>query len=64
MRTLTSARSGPGGQGSRSVVSARSGDEEDEGDGAWASAAVAENLDAAGKARKEEEDREENRRLM
>jgi hypothetical protein len=47
-------------------VSARSGDEEDdgEGDGAWATAAVAENLDAADKARKEEEEREENRRLM
>jgi transcription initiation factor TFIID subunit 11 len=65
-RTLVSARSGPGGQGSRSVVSARSGDEEDEGEGegAWATAAVAENLDAADKARKEEEEREENRRLM
>jgi hypothetical protein len=62
--TLVSARSGPGGQGNRSVVSGRSGDEDDEGDGAWAAAAVAENLDAAAKARKEEEDREENRRLM
>jgi len=65
-RTLVSARSGPGGQGNRSVVSARSGDEEDEGEGegAWATAAVAENLDAADKARREEEEREENRRLM
>jgi hypothetical protein len=45
-------------------VSGRSGDEDDEGDGAWAAAAVTENLDAAAKARKEEEDREENRRLM
>jgi transcription initiation factor TFIID subunit 11 len=60
-RTLISARSG---HGSRSVVSGRSGDDEDEGEGAWAAAAVAENLDAAEKARKEEEDREENRRLM
>jgi hypothetical protein len=63
-RTLISARSGPGGQGSRSVVSGRSGDEEDEGEGAWAAAAVAENLDAAEKERKAEEDREENLRLM
>lgn len=63
-RTLISARSGPDGQRSRSVVSGRSGDDEDEGDGAWAAAAAAENLDAAEKARKEEEDREENLRLM
>jgi ATP-dependent exoDNAse (exonuclease V) beta subunit len=45
-------------------VSGRSGDEEDEGEGAWAAAAVAENLDAAEKERKAEEDREENLRLM
>ena len=63
-RTLISARSGPGGRGSRSVVSGRSGDEEDEGDGGWAAAVATENLDAADKARKEEEDRHENLKLQ
>lgn len=53
------------GRGSRSVISGRSGggDDDDEGEaGGWA--AAPENLDAGEKARKDEEDREENRKLL
>ena len=61
-RTLISTDGGAG-RGTRSIVSGRSGaDEDDEPDLGWA--AAPENLDAADVARKEEDEREENRKLL
>lgn len=61
-KTLISLDGGAG-RGTRSVVSGRSGaDEDDEPDLGWA--AAPENLDAEDVARKEEEEQEENRKLL